>query len=117
MRFIFTFCLILGCAAVGGVFPGSFVALLLARSIGCGGALGEAICFFANLALGIAGAFCGLFYARLGWAFFSLFSNRPLDLDERLRRYIPLAVIVGLIAGAAGYLWFDWVLRNADPPL
>jgi hypothetical protein len=37
----------------------------------------------------------------------------------RPRRVIDVVVptVLGVVGGVAGYLWFDWALSHADPPL
>jgi hypothetical protein len=97
--------LIVGGAVLGGVFPGAVLALFLAAGSGLSGSAAERVCFGVNLLLALGGAFCGGHLARV------------FQLGVGWRYMVPFSALAGLIAGLVGYLWFDWVLSYANPPL
>jgi hypothetical protein len=105
MRLILASCLILGGALLGGVFPGAALAFHVAAGSGLSGSAGEVVCFAANLVFGVGGAVCGGLVAQSS------------QQGTRWRYSILFAVIIGLAAGTAGYLWCDWALSHAEPPL
>jgi hypothetical protein len=92
-------------ATIGGGFPGAWCAFSFSAGTGIGGSRGEAICFIANVILGIGGALCGMLSAKAlkGTAF------QRID--------IVLPILLGSISGMAGYFWCDWAISHADPPL
>ena len=105
MKRLLPICLGLVGAMVGG-FPEAVVAFHLAVGTGISASPGEAICYVANLLLSVGGAFVGM---RLG---------RAILGQERLKAVdVLLPILLGLICGTVGYLWLDWAISHANPPL
>jgi hypothetical protein len=99
MKWLFPMCL---AGAVLGGFPGGLAAFFFAA--GTGG--GEVVCFTANLLFGVGGAFVGTLLEK------EIRGQSKLRFTE-----IVLPVFLGVVCGIAGYLWLDWAVSHADPPL
>jgi hypothetical protein len=106
MRLFVPSCLIVTGAVLGGIIPGASCAHTCAPALGgLLGSDGKVIWFATNLVFGVGGAFYGGLCGRgiqptPKWWFIILFS-----------------IIAGLVAGAAGFLWWAWMLSLAAPPL
>jgi hypothetical protein len=105
MRNFLAYLLVVIGAFFGGVFPGSGLAFTVACGTRMSGIAGEFICFATNLAFGVAGAFCGNV------------ATRTIKPDATRFSYLLFPIVSGVIAGVAGYFWFDWALSHAEPPL
>jgi hypothetical protein len=92
-------------AVIGG-FPGALVAFFFAAGTGIGSSAGEAICFTVNVLLGLGGAFSGMLLAK------AIRSQPKIQFTE-----IVLPVFLGVHCGIAGFVWLDWAISHADPPL
>jgi hypothetical protein len=89
-------------ALVSGFLPGSFIAFSFAASSGGG----EVLCCALNIGFGVGGALVGSLIAKLADG---LTRFRPLE--------VAIPVAIGALVGAIGYVWADWVLSHANPPL
>jgi hypothetical protein len=90
-------------AGIGGVFPGSFLAFSAAAQTGMSGNAGEAVCLLLNLFLGVGGGLLGLIAA---------------GASPNVRRSdVIVGIVIGLVAGAGGYIWCYSAISHADPPL
>jgi hypothetical protein len=103
MKLLFPMCL---AGAVIGGFPGGIIAFFFAAATGISGSAGEAICFIVNLLLAVGGAFAGMLLARV------IRGQPKVRIGE-----IVLPVFLGGFCGIAGYLWLDWAISHAEPPL
>lgn len=92
-------------AILGGGFPGSLVAFFFAVATGVSGSQGEAICLAANLVLGVVGASSGML------------AGKTIQRASFRRFDVVLPLVLGLVVGMVGYLWLDWAISHADPPL
>ena len=87
-------------ALIGG-FPGGVVAWT--ATVGTGS---EAACCIANVLLGVVGAFMGMWVAT------------AIRGDGKTRvADVVLPLILGLLCGALGYVFWYWAITYADPPL
>ena len=88
-------------AVLGGVYPGAFIAFIWTCTTGS-----ETICFVTNLLLGVSGAFLGMQTAK---------AFQPQNRFPTVQIIFPL--FLGLMCGIIGYLWADWAISHAEPPL
>jgi hypothetical protein len=96
---LFSLCLV---GALIGGFPGAVLAFFFAVGTGTG----EAGCWLANLIFGVGGAYAGMLQA------IAIRGQNRIRVVE-----VVLPAFLGLLCGMIGYVWFDWAISHADPPL